>query len=538
MKYCIYARVSTTYESQDSSFEVQTKELRKKIKVLYPDYSYVTTYGDQGISGQKEDRAAFQQMLSDAKLQKFDAIVTKSISRFARNARILLNVLEELEQLKIKVLFIEENIDTSQASQKFLLTVLGGLAEMEAQNTAAHIRESNNIKRVAGIPARKCAVPLGYIWDKKNKVILVDEDAAQLVNNVFHWFVNEHYSQGKIASMMMNSGFKPKRGALNIDRRTITKMLSNEKYIGIAKEKDSSTGKIFTFENAFPQIVDRALFEQAQEMLAVRTNPDYKRHETRLYPLSKICYCTICKRKNTRFTMLHRGDGYELEEPSGGIAFWGCKCLASNKTVKSCKTYKLSEEYIYEAIIEALVFAACGSKIGVEEHLFSNQNFNAFLDAINDSNKNYNIELKAYESRKSELDRQRRKEIDLYRQDIISEAEMKSNVKQIDKQIKNLVPPKSPETKQMNQEHLKQFLKAVKYSNNDILKAQQKCRQHLFELFKDKDFRRSIINTFVSKVWIGGDKFTVTIELKEPLVCYSHTFAHRAPCKRFGRESY
>lgn len=544
MKYVIYARVSTTYDSQEGSFDVQTKELKKKIKVLYPDYTYVATYGDLGISGKKESRPQFQQMLKDAKAKKFDVIVTKSISRFARNTRVLLSTLEELNQLNIKVLFLEENVDSSSASQKFLLTVLGGLAEMEAENTSSHIRESNNIKRVAGTIARPCAVPLGYTWNKETKTISVNEEEAELVNQVFHWYVDDELSQGKIAAKMTNSGFKPRHGALRVARKSVTVILTNAKYIGIATEKDRATGKVYTFEGVFPPIVDRTLFEQAQERLKAKKCPDYKRHPTRLYPLSHVTFCSCCNLKATRFTDLGKGTppkDFELAEPSGGRAFWGCKSLAANKNKHSCKTYKLSEEYIYEAIIEALVFAACGSNVGTKEHLFSDDRFNGFLQAIEDANKNYDSELQAFETRKKELEKQRKKELDLFRSDIIDEAELKANIKVIDKQIAELVPPKSPETKQMNQQHLKSFLSAVKTSDQDFKAAESQCRKHLFELFKDADFRRSIVTTFVDKVWIGGDKFTVTIELKEPLVCYSHRFKHRAPCTingHFIRETY
>lgn len=529
MKYVIYARVSTTYDSQDSSFEVQTKELKKKIKVLYPDFKYICTYGDQGISGKKESRPEFQQMLKDAKSKKFDVIVTKSISRFARNTKLLLTALEDLEALGIRVIFLEESIDTSQANQKFLLTVLGALAEMEAQNTSTHIKESNSIKRMAGQPARRCAVPVGYIWDKKTKTISINKEESQLVCQIFNWFVNDHLSQGKIASLMMNAGFKPRHGAVRVDRKTVTKILSNKKYIGISEEVDSSTGKIYTFEDVFSPIVDVTIFEQAQEILVEAKRPDYKRHERRLYPLSSLCYCSICNQKITRFTDLSRLKPFELEEPSGGVAFWGCRSLAINKSAVSCKTYKMSEEYIYEAIIESLVVAACGSKIGVQEHLFSEDRMNGFLQAIDESNKNFDAELKAYEDAKKNLERQRKKELDLYRQDIIDEAEMKSNIKVIDKQLRELVAPKSPETKQMNQQHLKAFLSALE-SSDDYFASHVECRKHLFELFKDAEFRRSIITTFVDRVWIGGDKFTVTVELKEPLVSYTHRFKHRSPC--------
>ena len=542
MKYVIYARVSTNYESQADSFETQQNEIQAKIKLLHPNYKLVGTYGDLGISGKKESRPEFQRMLKDARAKKFDCIITKSISRFARNTRLLLQALEELDKLGIKVLFLEENIDSTAPTQKFLLTVLGALAEMEAQNISAHIKESNSIRRVAGKATRACAVPLGYIWDPATKTVSVNPEEAELVNKIFHWYVDDNYSQGKIAALVVNSGFKPKRGGRRLDRGTITKILKNKKYIGIAVEKDAS-GKEFEFEGIFKPIIDRSLFDKAQTMIKVKKNPDYRRDTTRkLYPLSNLCYCACCDKKATRFTDLNKNvKAFEFSEPSSGFAYWGCKSLSTNKNSLSCITYKMSEQYIYEAIIEALVFAACGTNVGVSEGQLKTESFDRFITAIEESDKNYDSELHAYEECKKELEKQRKKELDLYRKEFISEAELEASLNEIKKQLSSLIPPKTPETKMMNKNHLNAFLKAVKNSDSDFISAQKNCREHLFELFKDADFRRSIVNTFVSKVWIGGDKFTVTVELQEPLVSYSHTFKSRAPIMRKGkvyRENY
>ena len=138
-RYALYARVSTLNDSQTTSFETQEEDLSARIKVLYPDYELFKVYGDLGISGTKEDRPEFKRMIQDAKAGKFEVIITKSISRFARNTRLLLNALNELETAGVGVIFLEENLDTRQAGQKFILTVLGGSVK-EAKVAVAFLK--------------------------------------------------------------------------------------------------------------------------------------------------------------------------------------------------------------------------------------------------------------------------------------------------------------------------------------------------------------------------------------------------------------
>ena len=540
IKYVVYARVSTAHIEQEGSFEMQKNDLQKYVssQSQFKNFEYVRSYGDV-MSGRKESRPEFQKMLRDAKAGLFSAIVTKSISRFARNIRFLLNALQELNDAGVRVIFVEDHIDSSDPSHFLSLTLLGTLADMESKNTSSHLRATYAVRRSMNKLARPCACCFGYKYDKETDTINIVDSEAQTVKNIFHWFVNENLSTGKIAARLTDSGIKTSYGKTIWSRPQIRKILACEKYVGIAKETDTATGKVFTFENAYPVLIDKVLFQKAQEIIDSRKVKDYKRRKASLYSLSGLVFCAKCGSRCNRYTKIKRKTT-PLCDTCNGHPYWGCRSFNYPSSSQKCVgVYTVSEEYINRAIIEALVSVACGNKIAVDEGLLSNSDFSAFIDAVEQSNKNYEVEWSAFEARKKDLERSRKKELDLFRLGVISEADMLSNVHLIDKRLRELVPPKTPESKMMSQEHLKKFLDVVTSPDGDFLTRQKRCREHLYNLFLDSDFRRSITLAFVEKIYIGAEpRFTVSVELKDGLFFGSYHFLHRGPVCRGGKVFY
>ena len=124
-----YARVSTETERQQGSFESQKSYYYEKIS-NNPDWIFKGIYADEGISGTtSEDRTGFRNMIRDAKLKKFDLILTKSISRFARNTVDTLKFIRFLKEKNVAVFFEDENINTNELQGELLLTILGSLTQ-------------------------------------------------------------------------------------------------------------------------------------------------------------------------------------------------------------------------------------------------------------------------------------------------------------------------------------------------------------------------------------------------------------------------
>lgn len=472
MKYAIYARVSTSLEAQDSSFEAQTQDLHKRVEILYPELELYKVYSDHGISGTKLERPDFQQMIADAIDGQFEVIVTKSISRFARNTKILLNTLDELNKAGVKVIFLEENIDTSQASQKFLLTVLGALAEMESVNTKEHRREAKKIRWASDKIACPNHLPFGYKFED-NKII-INEEEAKTVRFIFNQYL-QCKSSLQIVRMLEAKGVPTKHGR-PWQMQTVRTMLKNKKYIGVFEEKDPDTGEVHTFE--CPAIISQEDFDKVQKSFK------QGKQGRRLYPLSNKVY-NEAGLKVTRTTKV--GKPYFLDEPSSGIPMWGY-LLNGHGDYKT--KWLLSETSLYLVIIHALVDHT--KNLG---KLHRGTFWEEFINQLQDPEEiEYNKELAAYEAKKSSLIKQKTKLIELFKKDIIDLEEVTRDTKRIDKQLRELAMPIPPETKTINTIHITNFIEAV--SQDDV----ESSVNALTELFKDPEQRKSICDTFIKRI--------------------------------------
>ena len=139
IRVCAYARVSTDSLKQGESFENQMTTYEALIK-SNPEYEFAGVYADQGISGTSENRPEFQRMLADCRAVKIDLIITKSISRFARNTVTLLNTVRELKSLGIGVFFEEQNINTLNAEGELLITILSSYAQEESLSASENVK--------------------------------------------------------------------------------------------------------------------------------------------------------------------------------------------------------------------------------------------------------------------------------------------------------------------------------------------------------------------------------------------------------------
>ena len=133
LRVCDYARVSTEAEEQENSLENQITHYKELINNNI-NYEFINVYYDFGISGFKENRPGFQKMMQDARNGKIDLIITKSISRFARNTVTILKAIRELKELGVGIFFELQNINTLTESGEFLITIMSAFAQSESEN--------------------------------------------------------------------------------------------------------------------------------------------------------------------------------------------------------------------------------------------------------------------------------------------------------------------------------------------------------------------------------------------------------------------
>ena len=274
LKVAAYARVSTSSEEQLLSLENQKLHYEQRI-LANSNWEFVEMYFDEGISGTKIDkRNGLKRLLQDCETGKVDFILTKSISRFSRNALDCLEIVRRLIDLNIFIEFEKENINTQTMDGELMLSILSSLAESESrslsQNTKWGIekRFQNGTYKI-GYP------PFGYDW--LDGAMVINKEQAVVVKDIFADIL-KGTSTGDIAEKLNQQGVTTKRRK-TWHGTTIRGIIKNEKYIG-----DALFGKTFTddsfkrkvnrgdknqyfMEGHHSAIIDKETFEQAQQML-------------------------------------------------------------------------------------------------------------------------------------------------------------------------------------------------------------------------------------------------------------------------------
>ena len=188
LRVCAYARVSTASDAQEDSLDNQRTTYERLIS-SNPEYEFVGVYADQGISGYSEHRPAFQNMLQDAREHRIDLILTKSISRFARNTVTVLKYVRELKELGVGILFEEQNIHTLSHEGELMLSVLASFAQEESRSTSENNRWTVRKRFEHGEPIINTTCFMGYDKNEYGELVVNPEQAA-IVRRIFHMYLS------------------------------------------------------------------------------------------------------------------------------------------------------------------------------------------------------------------------------------------------------------------------------------------------------------------------------------------------------------
>ena len=223
-----YCRVSTDMEEQQSSLELQMTSFREQIE-HHPGWELVDIYADEGISGgSAQKRKDFQRMVQDSKDGKLDYIITKSISRFARNTLECLAYVRQLQKYGTQIYFEKENIDTGTAFSEMLLTILEAFAQEESRSLSENAKWGIRKRFEAG--QEKRANVFGYRFDTEHNYIIEPTEAAT-VHRIFDLYETGRYSMNAIAQKMLEEK-RASANSMKWDASHIHVILNNEKYIG------------------------------------------------------------------------------------------------------------------------------------------------------------------------------------------------------------------------------------------------------------------------------------------------------------------
>ena len=333
-----YIRVSSDSEDQLHSFSAQYRYYNN-IAANSTDTILIDIYADEGITGTCTDkRDEFNRMMSDARKHKFDRIIVKSVTRFARNTKDCLEAVRELKQLGISVYFEENNIDTNKTEGETLITLLGMVAQNESLSISKNLRwgiqkSMQNGTYTNGSPA------YGYNYDKSQ--LFIDEHNAIIVKRIFNDFLNGLGIQTIAENLTEETGRK-------WYAPTISYILTNEKYVGdsmfhkyctsetlpfIKRQNKGEQPKYYVHNTHIP-IIDNEIFIKVQDLIKSRKPVD--REYGQQYTFSKKLICGYCGHSFKR-TVIR------------GKAYWICN--RHSKSAKLCPVKSIPEDLLMSAFV-------------------------------------------------------------------------------------------------------------------------------------------------------------------------------------------
>lgn len=266
----IYCRVSTSSADQLKSLAAQVSALTR-LTAATPQWLLVDVYMDIATSKTGSSRKEFSRMLSDCRSHELEIILTKSVSRFGRDTVEILDALNQLKQLGVRVIFEQEQLDTSDTDSDLMISIIESIAQAENESRSDNIRWGIKQHAAHGsskLYNRKC---YGYVHDENGNLI-ISEAEAKNVRMIFSLYMHGKSVIG-IIEELARLGIKSPKGKEKWSKRTIEVMLSNEKYIGIVRLMNSGKNEVhYLSENNNPVIISAELFRAVQIERAHRSN--------------------------------------------------------------------------------------------------------------------------------------------------------------------------------------------------------------------------------------------------------------------------
>lgn len=349
-----YCRVSKDSEDSLHSLSAQVSYYNSLIQ-SNPEWEFVGVYFDEGISGTgTRKREEFQRLLMDAEEGKIDIILTKSISRFARNTVDLLETIRRLKSIGVEVRFERECINSMSGDGELMLTILASFAQAEAEATSQNIKWSIKKGFEQG-RAHNFHPTLGYRWNKEKGQLVIVPEEADLVRRIFEMY-RDGNSLSQITDALNSEGIKPMK-ADKYHETTISRILDNDIYTGNTLMqkyyvRDPVEGKLkknrgelpkYYMEDSHEAIIDMTLFEAVQERKKLMQQVLGSEHyEVRAF--SRKIICGNCGRKYMRTTSSNNGHTYY---------YWKC-WLQKDSGRKACSSRCLREDRLEELFCRLL----------------------------------------------------------------------------------------------------------------------------------------------------------------------------------------
>lgn len=359
LRVAAYCRVSTDTEEQATSYDAQIQHYREYI-ISKPEWELVDIYADEGISATNtKKREEFNRMIEDCKLGRIDLVITKSISRFARNTVDCLNYIRELKEMNIPVFFEKESINTMDAKGEVLLTIMASLAQQESESLSKNVKLGMQYRFQQGKIMVNTSCFLGYDKDENGNLV-INPKQAEIVKRIYR-----EYLEGKsilaICRGLERDKIRTARGNPRWHDSSVRKILENEKYMGDAllqktytvdflqKKRVKNNGIVpqYYVEDSHPAIISKEIFMQVQEEIArrgmLKDSLGRRKCFSAAHAFSQITFCSECGAEYSRLHWNNRGKKSIV---------WRCSTRLNNHTKCNARTVK--ENDLQQAFVDAL----------------------------------------------------------------------------------------------------------------------------------------------------------------------------------------
>ena len=491
LRVAAYCRVSTDNEDQINSLENQKRYFEEYIN-KNKEWKFTDLYVDEGISGTNvKKRKGFKKMIAEGEQKKFDLLLTKEISRFARNTLDSILYTRQLKSLGIGVIFLNDNINTMDADSELRLTIMASIAQEESRKISERVKwgqkRSMENKVVFGNRV--------YGYNIANGKLSVNPEEAEIVRTIFKLYI-EGMGTHVLAKELKSKGVLTATGSRNWTNASLLRILKNEKYIGVLKQKKQITTDFLNhtrkrnegeeeyiiFENNHEPIIDRATFDIIQYEIQRRMTFQFSKTKySNRYPWSGRLECANCGSKYKR-AIWHKGKSFEK-------VVWRCTENIRNGIEKvnaqgvkeGCAAKAVEESVLQKAFLELL------QDIVKDKDAILNDLEKTIIKVMEEAKntsclKSLNESIEKINARKDKL-------IDLFSDDVISKEEFKKRNDQLNNQLEEL-----------NDKILQ--AEAEREKLRDERKVFEKIREVIRKMGSAREFSEGICRELLKKVII------------------------------------
>jgi len=487
LRVVYYARVSTEKDEQLNSLNNQQAYYENFI-TANDNWLLVGRYIDEGLSAiTTTKRENFHTMIADAKLGSFDFVITKEISRFARNTLDSIQYTRELLNSGVAVWFQQDSINTIDDDSEMRLAIMSSLAQEESRKLSSRIRFGHSQAIKNGVVMGNSRI---YGYDKDSGKLVINDNEAEMVRLIFSLYATGDYSTPKIEKILFEKGYRNFKGGA-INRNVLRNIIPNPKYKGYYCGNKVKVVDMFTKKQKFlaedewelykdhdkvPPIVDEELWEKANAVFAARSEA-IKSRRTSYKTGNLFTGKIICAEHNTPFYMKAR----KIRKDDDSVT-WVCSHRIKNGK-DSCETYGIKEKELVEILTEVL--SGLSSSV--------NDIFDKYLQYLKTANSGADFEgdIKAIESSIAKINDKKDKLLELNIEGRLTNAEFEKRNNACNDELHT----KEQELKQL---HKKRDGRADQSKN--ILRFKNELLSYFNS--NQQELTPGIVNTFVDKIYV------------------------------------